>query len=166
MEYRNDLAFAKKMDEEDALNSFREKFHLPHKKDGQPYIYLCGNSLGLQPKSTQQALEQELQDWKTYGVEGHFHAKNPWLPYHEFLSEAMAKVVGASPEEVVVMNTLTVNLHLMMVSFYRPSGKRRKILIEADAFPSDKYGAASQIKFHGLDPADCLIELAAIFATS
>ncbi len=161
MEYRNDLAFAKKMDEEDALKSFREKFHLPHKKDGKPYIYLCGNSLGLQPKSTQQALEQELQDWKTYGVEGHFHAKNPWLPYHEFLSEAMAKVVGASPEEVVVMNTLTVNLHLMMVSFYRPSGKRRKILIEADAFPSDKYGAASQIKFHGLDPTDCLIELKA-----
>ena len=122
---------------------------------------MCGNSLGLQPKQTETYLQQELKDWKNLGVEGHFHAKNPWMPYHEFLTEAMARVVGAKPKEVVVMNTLTVNLHLMMVSFYRPKGKRNKIVIEADAFPSDKYAVESQIRFHGLDPKDCLIELKA-----
>ena len=159
--YQNNLAFAKSMDEQDPLKSFREQFHLPLRKDGTPYVYLCGNSLGLQPKTTRAAIEQELVDWQNYGVEGHFHAKNPWMPYHEFLTEAMAKVVGAKPIEVVVMNTLTVNLHLMMVSFYRPTPKRHKILIEFDAFPSDKYGVASQIKFHGHDPAESLVELKA-----
>ncbi len=159
--YQISLAFAKQMDEKDELRKYRSQFHLPLQKNGEPYIYLCGNSLGLQPKSTRSALEQELEDWKNLGVEGHFHAKNPWMPYHEFLTEAMAKVVGAKPSEVVVMNTLTVNLHLMMVSFYQPKGKRTKILIEADAFPSDKYAAQSQIRFHGLDPKDCLIELKA-----
>lgn len=159
--FENSLAFAKQMDQEDELRAFRSKFHLPMQKDGEPYVYLCGNSLGLQPKSTEANLLQELLDWKNLGVEGHFHAKNPWMPYHEFLTKAMAKVVGAKPIEVVVMNTLTVNLHLMMVSFYRPKGKRNKILIEADAFPSDKYAAQSQIKFHGLDSKECLIELKA-----
>ncbi len=159
--YENNLAFAKQMDEEDELKDYRSQFHLPMQKNGKPYVYLCGNSLGLQPKSTKANLEQELLDWANLGVEGHFHAKNPWMPYHEFLTEAMAKVVGAKPEEVVVMNTLTVNLHLMMVSFYQPKGKRNKILIEADAFPSDKYAVESQIKFHGLSTKDCLIELKA-----
>lgn len=159
--YQNTLAFAKKMDEQDPLRAFRQRFHLPVQKNGQPHIYLCGNSLGLQPKTTRAALEQELDDWANYGVEGHFHAKNPWMPYHEFLTEAMARVVGAKPIEVVVMNTLTVNLHLMMVSFYRPTPKRHKILIEFDAFPSDKYAVESQIKFHGYDPKKALIELKA-----
>jgi len=144
MKYKNSLTFARQMDEEDELRKYRS-----------------GNSLGLQPKTTETALQQELSDWKNLGVEGHFHAKNPWMPYHEFLTNAMAKVVGAKPAEVVVMNTLTVNLHLMMVSFYRPKGKRNKIIIEGDAFPSDKYAAESQIRFHGLDPKACLIELKA-----
>ena len=161
IQYQHGLAFAKKMDKEDELYPYRNQFHLPMQKNGQPYIYLCGNSLGLQPKSTQKALQQELKDWQNLGVEGHFHAKNPWLPYHEFLTKAMAKVVGAKPEEVVVMNTLTVNLHLMMISFYHPKGKRNKIVIEADAFPSDKYAAESQIRQRGLDPKECLIELKA-----
>ncbi|MEN0046075.1 MAG: kynureninase, partial [Bacteroidota bacterium] len=159
--YKNNLSFAQGMDEKDELRAYRSQFHLPIQKHGEPYIYLCGNSLGLQPKSTAAALQQELLDWQSLGVEGHFHAKNPWLPYHEFLTGAMARVVGAKPIEVVVMNTLTVNLHLMMVSFYQPKSKRNKILIEADAFPSDKYAVESQIKFHGLDPKECLIELKA-----
>ena len=160
-QYQNGLAFAKKMDNEDELYQYRAQYHLPMQKNGNPYIYLCGNSLGLQPKSTQKALQQELKDWQNLGVEGHFHAKNPWLPYHEFLTKAMAKVVGAKPDEVVVMNTLTVNLHLMMISFYQPKGNRNKILIEADAFPSDKYAAESQIRQRGLDPKECLVELKA-----
>lgn len=160
-QFLNTLSFAQQMDAEDPLKSFRQKFHLPLQKNGEPFIYLCGNSLGLQPKSTRAAIEQELKDWENHGVEGHFHAKNPWMPYHEFLTEAMAEVVGAKPIEVVVMNTLSVNLHLMMVSFYRPTPKRHKVLIEFDAFPSDKYAVASQIKFHGFDPAESLIELKA-----
>ena len=159
--YQHGLDFAKRMDEEDELHQLRGQYHLPIQKNGQPYIYLCGNSLGLQPKSTSAALQQELLDWQNLGVEGHFYAKNPWMPYHEFLTKAMAKVVGAKSEEVVVMNTLTVNLHLMMVSFYQPKGRRNKIVIEADAFPSDKYAAESQIRLHGLDPQECLIELQA-----
>ena len=160
-DYQNNLAFAKQLDEEDELRKYRSQFHLPMQKNGKPFIYLCGNSLGLQPKSTEANLQQELIDWKNLGVEGHLHAKNPWLPYHEFLTEAMAKVVGAKPIETVVMNTLTVNLHLMMVSFYQPKGKRNKIVIEADAFPSDKFAVQSQIRFHGLSSNDCLIELKA-----
>ena len=161
IEYQNGLAFAQKMDKEDELNRYRAEYHLPMQKNGKPYIYLCGNSLGLQPKTTKQVLQQELKDWQNLGVEGHFHAKNPWMPYHEFLTKAMAKVVGAKPEEVVVMNTLTVNLHLMLISFYRPEGNKKKIVIEADAFPSDKYAAESQIRQRGLAPKECLIELKA-----
>jgi len=116
--YESTATFATKMDAQDPLHTYRERFHLPIKKDGTPHIYLCGNSLGLQPKSTRQYIEQELLDWEKFGVEGHFHARHPWMPYHEFLTKAMANVVGAKPEEVVVMNTLSVNLHLMMVSFY------------------------------------------------
>lgn len=158
-EQEMDRAYAQKMDARDDLRKYRDQFHFPIQENGQPYIYLCGNSLGLQPKSTQKAVVQELTDWQKLGVEGHFHAKNPWMPYHKFLTEAMANVVGAHPEEVIVMNTLTANLHFMMVSFYRPKGKRNKIVIEADAFPSDRYAAASQIRFHNLEPRDCLIEL-------
>ena len=120
---------------------------------------MCGNSLGLQPKRTKEFLNQELEDWATFGVEGHFHAKNPWLPYHEFLSESYAKIVGAKNTEVVAMNTLTVNLHLMMVSFYRPTRKRHKIIIEGDAFPSDIYAVESQIKHHGFLTENSLIKL-------
>jgi len=159
MIYQNDKNFAQQLDQQDPLASFRSKFHIPTKQNGDAHIYLCGNSLGLQPKSTKDALHQELEDWKKYGVEGHFHAKNPWMPYHEFLTEAMAEIVGAKPIEVVVMNTLTVNLHLMMVSFYKPSGNRNKILISSNAFPSDKYAVASQIKFHGLNPDECIVIL-------
>lgn len=154
---QNTLAYARQQDEKDTLKSYRSQFHLPIQANGKPYVYLCGNSLGLQPKSTAKYLNQELEDWKNLGVEGHFHAKNPWMPYHEFLTEKMAKVVGAKPIEVVVMNTLSVNLHLLMASFYRPTKDRYKILIESDAFPSDRYAVESQLKFHGY--ADGLLEL-------
>lgn len=153
------IEYAKNMDANDPLRPYRNKFHLPIRKNGEPYIYLCGNSLGLQPKSTRQYLEQELLDWEKLGVEGHIHAERPWMPYHEFLTEAMAKVVGAKPIEVVVMNTLSVNLHFMMVSFYQPKNKRTKILIESDAFPSDRYAVESQLKYHGYNPAEHLLEL-------
>ena len=159
IENKFSLAYARVCDAQDPLAKFRNQFHIPKQQTGEPYIYLCGNSLGLQPKTTANAIEQELKDWQNYGVEGHFHAKNPWMPYHEFLTEAMAKVVGAKPKETIVMNTLSVNLHLMMVSFYRPKAKRNKIVIESDAFPSDKYAAQSQIKFHGFDSKKSLIEL-------
>src|SRR5207237_6603022 len=115
---------------------------------------------GLQPKATQSAVLQELTDWQTLGVEGHFHAKNPWMPYHEFLTAQLARLVGAKPSEVVAMNGLTVNLHLMMVSFYRPTKQRHKIVVERGAFPSDQYAIKSQIKYHGLQPATSLVELA------
>ena len=159
MNYENTAAYATKMDAQDPLRSYRERFHLPMQKDGTPYIYLCGNSLGLQPKTTRQYIEQELLDWEKLGVEGHFHARNPWMPYHEFLTQAMANVVGAKPEEVVVMNTLSVNLHLMMVSFYQPDNERFKIVIESDAFPSDRYAVESQIRFHGYDVQEALSEI-------
>jgi len=143
------LAYAQKLDKEDPLKGYREQFYIPKQENGEPHLYLCGNSLGLQPKTTQDYIQQELNDWKHYGVEGHEKAKNPWLPYHEFLTDKMAKVVGAKPIEVVVMNTLSVNLHLLMASFYRPTKERYKILIESDAFPSDRYAVESQINFHG-----------------
>ena len=120
-------------------------------------MYFCGNSLGLQPKKTQEYLSQELEDWATYGVEGHTDARHPWMPYHEFLTEQMAQIVGAKPEEVIIMNTLSVNLHLMMVSFYQPTAERYKIIIERDAFPSDKYAVESQLQFHGFSPENGLI---------
>lgn len=159
--YQPTKTYAQLRDQQDPLSRFRDKFHFPRQQNGKPFIYLCGNSLGLQPKTTKASIDQELTDWANYGVEGHLEAKNPWLPYHEFLTEAMAEVVGAKPEETVVMNTLSVNLHLMMVSFYRPTKQRYKILIEFDAFPSDKYAVESQLKFHGYDPTDGMIELRA-----
>jgi kynureninase len=142
------------MDARDELSRFRDLFHIP--KD---CIYLCGHSLGLQPRRVRAYVEQELQDWEELGVEGHFHARNPWMPYHRLLAQQMAGLVGALPSEVVVMNSLTINLHLMMVSFYRPTAARPKILIEKGAFPSDQYAVQSQIRFHGFDPATCLVEV-------
>jgi kynureninase len=159
LDFKNTLDWAKATDAYDPLRKYRDQFHIPRDSSGREVIYLCGNSLGLQPKSTRLAIDQELRDWKDYGVEGHFHAKNPWMPYHEFLTEAIAEVVGAKTHEVVVMNTLSVNLHLMMVSFYRPTKERYKIIIESDAFPSDKYAVESQAKFHGFDPQEAIIEL-------
>ncbi|MDJ0644755.1 MAG: kynureninase [Flavobacteriaceae bacterium] len=156
--YETGLAFAEKMDANDPLKDYRYQFHIPKDKNGEDWLYFTGNSLGLQPKITQQYIQQELDDWANLGVEGHFEARNPWMPYHEFLTESMAKVVGAKPIEVVVMNTLTTNLHLLMVSFYRPAKIKHKILIESDAFPSDRYAVESQLRFHGFDPEDSLIE--------
>jgi kynureninase len=146
------------MDQNDPLASYRNAFHIPKEDNGKNWLYLTGNSLGLQPKSTKLAINQELNDWAKLGVEGHFEAKNPWIPYHEFLTESMAKIVGAKPIEVVVMNTLTTNLHLLMVSFYNPTPKRCKILIESDAFPSDRYAVQTQLEFHGFDANECLVE--------
>jgi len=159
IDFQTTESFVREMDNNDPLAKYRERFYIPKGKNGEDCIYLCGNSLGLQPKSVRAYVEQELKDWETLGVEGHFHAKNPWLPYHELLTEQTARLVGAKPLEVVVMNSLTVNLHLMMVSFYRPTAIRQKIIIEADAFPSDQYAVKSQIKFHGFDPQTSLIEL-------
>ena len=153
--------FARTMDARDPLAGFRDRFCIPRTKGGDECLYLCGHSLGLQPKSAAAYLEQELRDWAEFGVEGHFHAKNPWVPYHRMVTQQTAKLVGAEPAEVVVMNSLTVNLHLMMASFYRPNRQRHKIVIERGAFPSDQYAVKSQIRFHGFDPATSLIELTA-----
>lgn len=146
------------MDATDSLADYRNKFHIPTQENGKPYIYLCGNSLGCQPRSTRRFVETELRDWEMMGVEGHFHAKNPWMPYHEFLTESTAKLVGAFAKEVVVMNSLTANLHFLMASFYRPSSERYKIVIECDAFPSDAYAVESQLYVHGY-PQEGLIKL-------
>ena len=155
--YENNLAFAIQKDQEDPLKNYREEFLIPTNNEGEELVYLCGNSLGLQPKKTSNYLQQELNDWAKLGVEGHTDAKNPWLPYHEFLTNSMAKIVGAKPSEIVIMNSLTTNLHLMMVSFYQPTKSKYKIVIESDAFPSDKYAMESQLKFNGYDSNDGLI---------
>ncbi|HKI26975.1 MAG TPA: kynureninase [Candidatus Sulfotelmatobacter sp.] len=151
--------FASAMDARDPLAHFRSRFHFPKTNSVHDCIYLAGHSLGLQPKAAGSYLEQELQDWARFGVEGHFHARNPWVPYHRLLTQQTAALVGAEPSEVVVMNSLTVNLHLMMASFYRPTPTRNKILVEGGAFPSDQYAVNSQIRFHGFDPASALLEL-------
>ncbi len=147
------------MDARDPLAHFRDRFFIPKTPSGDDCIYLCGHSLGLQPKTTRSFIEQELQDWAELGVEGHFHARNPWMTYHRLLAQQSAAIVGALPSEVVVMNSLTVNLHLMMTSFYRPTTERHKILVESGAFPSDQYAVKSQLRFHGFDPASSLLEL-------
>ncbi|WP_108808398.1 kynureninase [Aquimarina spinulae] len=152
------LVYAKELDQKDKIAQYRDQFHIPKDDNGNDWIYMCGNSLGLQPKTTKKYIEQELEDWANYGVEGHFEAKNPWMPYHEFLTDTMAKVVGAKPLEVVIMNTLTTNLHLLMVSFYQPNKTKYKIVIESDAFPSDRYAVESQLRFHGFDPKEGLVE--------
>jgi kynureninase len=148
------------LDQADELASFREAFHFPVDKQGQQKIYLCGNSLGLQPKRASEYVQEVMADWARLGVDGHMEATHPWMPYHEFLTPGMAAIMGALPHEVVVMNSLTVNLHLLMISFYRPTAARHKILIEKGAFPSDRYAVLSQIKYHGFDPDESLIEVA------
>lgn len=155
---KNTLEYAQAQDKNDPLSKYRSHFHFPKTAQGDEAIYLCGNSLGLQPKATAQYLQEELTAWSELGVDGHTDGKHPWMPYHEFLTENMAAIVGAKSHEVVVMNTLTTNLHLMMVSFYNPTASRYKIVVESDAFPSDKYAVESQIKFHGFDPEDALIQ--------
>jgi kynureninase len=158
MQFQNTRNFAQQLDLQDELRSFRSEFYFPQ-HEGNDVIYLTGNSLGLQPKSAMAALQTELNDWAKFGVEGHFQGTNPWFHYHKFFSESAANVVGALPSEVVVMNNLTVNLHLMMVSFYRPTKERYKIIMEAGAFPSDQYAMESQVKFHGYRYEDAVIEV-------
>lgn len=158
MNFENTLEFAKLLDEKDKLRSFRDRFFIPQ-HNGKDCIYFTGNSLGLQPKTTSQYIQQELNDWAQLGVEGHFHAKNPWLPYHENFPKQLSKIVGCKENEVVVMNSLTVNLHLLMVTFYRPTKERYKIICEAKAFPSDQYAFESQVRYHGYDPIDAIIEV-------
>lgn len=155
---QNSLEFALQFDKSDELSDYRQRFHIPT-VNGKDALYFTGNSLGLQPKTVKSHLIQELEDWAKFGVEGHFEAKNPWVTYHKILSEPFARLVGAQPDEVVAMNGLSVNLHLMMVSFYQPKGKRTKIICEAKAFPSDQYMLESQVKFHGLNPEETIIEV-------
>ena len=152
-------ATAAALDAADPLAAFRQEFHLPPGPDGQPCVYFCGNSLGLMPKAARAAVEQEFEAWERLGVEGHFQAPSFWMHYHDTLAEASARLVGAQPQEVVVMNNLTVNLHLLLVSFYRPTGSRFKILMEGGAFPSDQYAIESQARLHDLDPAEVIVEL-------
>ncbi len=156
--FENSLAFSQKLDAADVLAKYRNEFHFP-KIGGREVIYFTGNSLGLQPKRTQKFIDEVMADWKELAVEGHFNAKKPWWDYHERLAAPLAKVVGAHVEEVSVMNTLSVNLHMLMVSFYRPTAKRYKIICEEKAFPSDQYILHSQVRFHGLDPKDALVEI-------
>ena len=159
MNFQNTLAFAQQLDATDPLHHFRERFYIPI-VNGKEAIYLNGNSLGLQPRTTQDYIVDELEDWASFGVEGHFHARQPWLSYHELFPNLLANIVGALPEEIVVMNQLTVNLHLLLISFYRPSKERYKIICEAKAFPSDQYALETQVRFHGLDPDKAIIEVA------
>ena len=158
IQFSNSLNFAKDLDASDTLHPYRHQFYFPL-LNGKQALYFTGNSLGLQPKTTQDAILTELEDWATYGVEGHFHARNPWYSYHELLNESAARIVGAKPTEVVMMNQLTVNLHLLMISFYRPTPQRYKIICEAKAFPSDQYALESQVKLYGFAPDDAIIEI-------
>lgn len=166
MIYQNTLAFARQLDEADSLHEFKSYFYIP-RQEGKDCIYFTGNSLGLQPRITAQYVQQELDDWARLGVEGHFHARHPWMPYHEIFPRQLSDIVGCKEEEVVVMNQLTVNLHLLMVSFYRPTQQRYKIICEARAFPSDQYAFETQAKYHarmpdrnGFDPDNAVIEVA------
>lgn len=159
MSFENTLGFAEEMDQADALKDFRDKFYIPI-INGKPCIYFVGNSLGLQPKTTQDYITRELENWANFGVEGHFHAEIPWVDYHDIFVEPLTKIVGCLPNEVVVMNHLTVNLHLLLMTFYRPTKERFKIICEAKAFPSDQYALESQIQLHGLNADDAIIEVA------
>jgi kynureninase len=154
-----DAAGAQSLDADDPLARFAQEFHHPHDDSGRRWVYLCGHSLGLQPKSAAQYVAQELEDWRRLGVLGHHTAERPWIEYHEHAAAPLAALVGAHEAEVIAMNSLTVNLHLMMVSFFRPDGGRNRILMEKSAFPSDRYAMASQLRFHRLDPAGHLIEI-------
>jgi kynureninase len=154
-----DAAGAREMDRADELAGYRDRFHMPRRAAGEQVVYLCGNSLGLEPQSARSYIERELLAWERFGVEGHFHGSEAWMPYHKLLTDQTARLVGARPGEVVAMNSLTVNLHLMMVSFYRPTPQRYRVAIEANAFPSDQYAVVSQARFHGYDPATAIVEL-------
>ncbi|MBI1827351.1 MAG: kynureninase [Planctomycetes bacterium] len=158
-EFRGDEDFARELDHSDPLARLREEFHIPRATNGEPCVYLAGNSLGLQPKAARSIVLEELDQWARLGVDGHFEGERPWYSYHELLRETGARLVGAKPGEVVAMNSLTANLHLMMVSFYRPTRDRCKIMIEEPCFPSDIYAVKSQIGFHGHDPKDALVVL-------
>jgi kynureninase len=147
------------MDEKDPLKGFRDRFLFPKGPNGKDCVYLCGNSLGLQPRKAREYVVSELEDWEKLAVEGHFKGRHPWLPYHELLTGPLARLVGAKEDEVVAMNSLTVNLHLLMATFYRPTKERFKILVEGGAFPSDQYAVKSQASFHGFDPAQAIVEL-------
>ena len=160
MKFENNLKFARALDRQDPLKSFRKLFHIP-KINGKPSIYFTGNSLGLQPRSAKKFVQEELDDWASFGVEGHVHSRRPWVYYQKFSKKALSELVGAKPSEVVAMNQLTVNLHLMMVSFFRPTKERFKIIAEAGAFSSDQYAFESQLKLHGLNPAEALVEIKA-----
>lgn len=155
----NTLEYAQALDAKDSLNAFRSRFYIPIINDHE-CIYFTGNSLGLQPRQTQDYVLNELEDWANFGVEGHFHARKPWLSYHEQFPELLAPIVGALPSEIVVMNQLTVNLHLLMASFYRPNATRFKIICEEKAFPSDQYALETQAIFHGFNPREALVEVA------
>src|SRR3989440_5361779 len=157
MTFSADEQFAKQLDAEDPLGHLREKFHLPLGNDGKPVIYFAGNSLGLMPKAARQIVDQELDNWEKLGVDAHHATGTPWYSYHETVREPMARLVGAKPIEVVCMNSLTVNLHLMMATFYQPTKSRFKILMDDPAFPSDTYAIKTQIVHHGLDPKDALV---------
>ena len=156
--YTRSLEFAKSKDEKDPIHKYRDQFYIPV-IDGIETVYFTGNSLGLQPKTTKNYIDKELDAWKNWGVEGHFLAEKPWFKYHEYLTEKTANIVGALPSEVVVTHSLTTNLHLMMVSFYQPTKTKYKIVCEAKAFPSDQYALESQVRFHGFEPSDALIEI-------
>jgi kynureninase len=156
---------ARALDASDALRSFRDQFHFPQ-KNGRPALYFCGNSLGLQPLRTQELVDTELEEWRTHGVEGHFAARHPWFSYHRIVTDQLAALVGAAPHEVVAMNTLTVNLHLMMISFYRPTAERFKIILAGSEFPSDRYAIESQVRLHGFDPEHAMIEIEPFPGTS
>jgi kynureninase len=158
MNFENTVEFAKQLDEEDPLKKFRDQFYIPI-LNGKDCIYFTGNSLGLQPKTAQDYVLDEMENWANYGVEGHFHGKNPWANFHDVFSKKLQPILGALPEEIVVMNTLTVNLHLMMTTFYRPDKKRFKIICENRAFTSDLYAIDSQLKLHGLSPVEALIQM-------
>jgi kynureninase len=158
MNFENNLAFAKTQDDADVLKHFRDQFLFPN-QNGKEFIYLCGNSLGLQPKVANEVLKRQLDNWANHAVEGWFEGEEPWMFYHKELKKLMAPIVGALPVEVCPMNTLTVNLHLLMVSFYQPKNKRFKIIMEGGAFPSDQYAIESQVKFHGFDPKEAIIEV-------
>lgn len=155
--FKSTLDFARQLDAVDPLCNFRDRFHFPRRHDGSPFRYLCGHSLGLQPKTVRGLIEQELDDWANLGVEGHFEGSTPWFSYHEIFRESGARLVGARPGEVVMMNSLTINLHLMLATFYQPKGARRKILIECPAFPSDLFAVQTHLRHRGADPASDLL---------
>lgn len=158
MNFEDTQAFAQLKDKEDTLASFKDKFHFPQINDSD-VIYFCGNSLGLQAKTVQAAVQQELDDWKNLGIAGFLTAKNPWMYYQEYFKTSLSKIVGCKEDEVTVMNSLTVNLHLLMLTFYRPTQARFKIIMEAGAFPSDQYAVETQVKHHGFNPNEAIIEI-------